>query len=210
MSGALAIESIGEELQSSIDVAERMVLSLLTAAEARDFRMRRHAERVAKYCLEIADHLELSENERQQLHYGALLHDIGNIGIPDSILLKPGGLTEMEFEEMKLHPIIGVQICESLPFIEAIRPLIRNHHEKLDGSGYPDGLYGDEIPLLVRILSVTDVYDSLRSDRAYRSAFGHDEALEILRDEAQRGWWDAEIAELLAEVTAPESDFVPV
>ena len=111
---------------------------------------------------------------------------------------------------MKLHPIIGEQICKALVSIAPLRPIIRSHHEKMDGSGYPDGLRGDEIAPFVKILSVADVYDSLRCERAYRSAYGHDEALKILQEEAARGWWNAETVEFLAHMNVPDSDFAPV
>lgn len=189
---------------------ERVVQSLLTAIEAKDLKMRRHSERVARFALEIAMQMELPSSERECLRQGALLHDIGNIGIPDSILLKPAGLTQMECDEMKLHPIIGVQIIRPLFSAEPIRPFIRSHHEKLDGSGYPDGLSGDEISTSVRILSVVDVYDSLRSERAYREAFTHENALDILLKEVERGWWDSRIVSLLAELDVSENDFAPV
>ena len=198
------------QMENLSDSIESIVLALLTALEAKDFKLRRHSERVAKYAVQVAGRMGVDKTARDQLRYGALLHDIGNIGMPDSILLKPGGLSEWEFEEMKLHPIIGEQICKPLCSTEAILPLIRSHHEKLDGSGYPDQLSGDAIPLLVRILSVVDVYDTLRSERAYRDAFEHEDAIVILREEATRGWWDAEIVEVLADLTAPHTDFAPV
>ena len=195
---------------SSADALEAIVESLMTCIEARDATLRRHSERVARYSDHVALALGLDAEARHQLALGSLLHDIGNIGIPDSILLKPTGLTTWEFNEMRLHPIIGEQICRPLPGLIPALPLVRSHHEKLDGSGYPDGLKGDEIPLVVRLLSVTDVYDTLRCERAYRDAFTHEQALEILEGEAARGWWDAEIVASLENVTAPESDFAPV
>ena len=197
-------------LKAKSDSFEHIALALLMAIEAKDFKLRRHSERVAKYAVQVAERMELEEPLRDQLYYGALLHDIGNIGIPDSILNKPSGLTEWEFEEMKLHPVIGEQICKPLRSTALIRPLIRNHHEKLNGRGYPDGLRGDEIPLLVRILSVVDVYDSLRSERAYRNAFGHQEALAVLHEEAARGWWASDIIDVLAHINTSEADFAPV
>ena len=187
-----------------------VAMALLTAIEAKDFKIRRHSERVAKFALQIASRLELDSETTGQLNYGALLHDIGNIGMPDSILLKPTGLTEWEFDEMKLHPIIGEQICKSLSAASWLRPLIRSHHEKLDGSGYPDGLGGGDLSLNIRILSVVDVYDTLRSERSYRQAFGHDEALAIVRDEVNRGWWDSRVVELLPDLKVAEDDFAPV
>ena len=204
------MSNAAEAILSAPENFLQVVQSLLMAIEAKDLKLRRHSERVAKYSLNIATQMQLSEAECEQLKCGALLHDIGNIGIPDSILLKPSGLSSMEFDEMKLHPIIGAQIVRPLAAAKALRPLIRNHHEKLDGSGYPDGLSGEEIPLLVRILSVVDVYDSLRSERAYRAAFTHENALEILTQEVERGWWDAQVVELLANIEVAEDDFAPV
>lgn len=197
-------------LSHSPENFEKVVQSLLTAMEAKDLKLRRHSERVAKFADHIAEQLGLSDEDREQLTWGALLHDIGNIGIPDSILLKPSGLSQMEFDEMKLHPIIGEQIIKPLSHTNVLRPIIRSHHEKLDGSGYPDGLAADEIPLLVRILSVVDVYDSLRSERAYRDAFTHENALEILQQEVQRGWWEPHIVELLTGLQVAEDDYAPV
>jgi len=194
----------------SPDTLPQIVEALLTAIEARDMNLRRHSERVARYSLQIAEGLDLGEFPIPVLELGALLHDIGNIGIPDSILLKPSGLTAWEFDEMKLHSIIGEQICRPLASLKPALPLVRNHHEKLDGSGYPDALRGDQLPIALRILSVTDVYDTLRCERAYRDAFTHEEAVKILSDEAIRGWWDAELVKRLADLTAPLSDFAPV
>jgi putative two-component system response regulator len=192
------------------DAVQNIAQALLTAAEAKDFRIRPHSERVARYCLEIAAKVGLDETAQHYLNLGALLHDIGNIGIPDSILLKPTGLTEWEFEEMKMHPLLGVQICKPLPSLAGALPLIRSHHEKLNGAGYPDGLKGDAIPLAARILAVVDVYDTLRCDRAYRSAFAHGDALEILQKEVEKGWWQNDIVAMLGELSAPQSDFAPV
>lgn len=195
--------SVTEELE---DVLE----TLLTTIEARDTHLRRHSERVARSAVRIAEALGMDDAERGKLHLGALLHDIGNLGIPDSILLKPTGLTGWEFDEMKLHTIIGERICQPLSFLAGALPFIRSHHEKLDGSGYPDALAGEEIPLPVRILSVTDVYDTLRLERAYRDAFTHEQAVEILQKEVERGWWDTRVVEQLATIVTPDSEFVPV
>jgi putative two-component system response regulator len=192
------------------DGVEAIVQALCSTIEAKDFRIRRHSERVAKYVLQLAEKLGLDENDQQILRHGALLHDIGNIGIADAILLKPGGLSDWEFEEVRMHPIIGEQICKPLQTLSPILPLIRWHHEKMNGRGYPDGLAGDEIPLLVRVLSIADVYDTLRSDRAYRGAFGHQQAIEILQEEAGKGWWQNDLVQILADISAPQGDFAPV
>lgn len=192
------------------DTLEDIVEALMTAIEARDFKLRRHSERVARYALQIAEALDMDQAQKEALNIGSLLHDIGNIGIPDSILLKPSGLSPWEFDEMKLHPIIGEQICRPLTSVANMLPLIRSHHEKLDGSGYPDQLKGEEISVAVRVVSVTDVYDTLRCERTYRDAFTHEQAIEILREEVGRGWWDGAIVDRLADLTAPQSDFAPV
>ena len=192
------------------DSVHSIAEALLTAAEAKDFRIRAHSERVARYSLEIAEKMGLDEVACHNLNLAALLHDIGNIGIPDSILLKPTGLSEWEFEEMKMHTLLGVQICKPIQALAGALPLIRSHHEKLNGGGYPEGLKGDAISPESRILAVVDVYDTLRCDRAYRSAFAHEDALEILQKEVVKGWWQAEIVELLAGLSAPQSDFAPV
>ena len=198
-------------LDSSHTIAlEAIVETLMTAIEARDLKLRRHSERVANFADQIAQTMDLDDETRHFLRLGALLHDIGNIGIPDSILLKPSGLTAWEFDEMKLHTIIGEQICRPLEVLAPALPFVRSHHAKLDGSGYPDELSGEEIPLPIRILSVCDVYDTLRIERTYRDAFTHEQALEILQKEAERGWWDAEVVAQLASIVAPQSHFAVV
>ena len=207
--GAAQGTAVGEVASEGFatDGFAAIVDALACALEAKDFRLRRHSERVAKYAVQLAAKLNLSEADCTLLQHGSILHDIGNIGIADSILLKPSGLSDWEFEEVRLHPIIGETICRPLASLAPVLPLIRSHHEKLDGSGYPDSLSGDSIPLLVRILSVVDVYDTLRSDRAYRGAFGHDDAIDILRKESDRGWWQRDIVDALATLTAPQGDF---
>ena len=200
----------GSEPQPLQDSIETIVESLCSAIEAKDFRIRRHSERVARYATQLAEKMGLPEEDRQVLHFGSLLHDIGNIGVADAILLKPGGLSDWEFDEVRMHPLIGEQICRPLLSIKPLLPLIRSHHEKLNGSGYPDGLQGEATPILVRVLAVADVYDTLRSDRAYRGAFGHGQAIDILREEVARGWWQAEIVDLMTNISTPQSDFAPV
>ncbi len=196
------------DLNTLLDPFENVLQSLLTALEARELQLRRRAERVAALSEQIGLQLGLDKNERRQLNCGSLLHDIGNIGIPDAILLKPTGLSDWEFQEVKLHPIIGEQICKPLASMESLLPLIRSHHEKLDGSGYPDRLKGNEIPHLVRILSVADVYHTLRSVRAYRAAFTHEQAMDILQQEVARGWWDSQIVQMLNDLPmAPDDSF---
>jgi len=201
-------ELIKADLQAMSEPFEKVLQALLTALEARDLPLRRRAERVAALAVQIAQQMGLDEVTCRQLSYGALLHDIGNIGIPDAILLKPSGLSDWEFQEVKLHPIIGEQIIKPLASLQSVRPLIRSHHEKLDGSGYPDRLKGDEILLQVRILSVADVYHTLRSVRAYRPPFLHAQAMEIINQEVERSWWEKSVVDQLNNLpTQPDESF---
>ena len=124
------------------------------------------------------------------------MHDVGKVGVPDSVLFKPGKLTEEEWEIMRAHPVRGEEICRPLKSLRTVLPLIRHHHERWDGSGYPDGLRGTEIPLLARVLQVVDIYDALTHPRPYKHAYSSAHALDILQEETDRGWRDSEIASL--------------
>jgi putative two-component system response regulator len=163
------------------------------AVEAKSPFTQGHADRVTQYALTLAQAAGLLRDQREVLRRGALLHDIGKISIPDAILNKPGPLTAAEMEVIKGHPAQGVKIIEPLDSLRDVIPLIRWHHERLDGRGYPDGLRGDAIPLLVRILSVADVYDALASERPYRPALAHAKCLDILRSDAAGGGLDADL-----------------
>jgi putative two-component system response regulator len=132
----------------------------------------------------------LEREDLLSLYRGAYLHDIGKVGIPDSILLKPGRLAPGEWEVMQTHPVRGVEICRYLKTLNPVIPIIRHHHERWDGSGYPDGLVAENIPLLVRIVQMADIYDALRTERPYKRAFTAEETLGIIDDEAARGWRD--------------------
>ena len=131
---------------------------------------------------------------------GGVLHDIGKICIPDSILLKAGKLTEQEWTKMKEHPVRGEAICQPIRSLRAVLPIIRHHHERADGSGYPDGLIGKSIPLTARVLQVVDVFDALTTERPYKKSLTDEEALEVLHNESRRGWWDPEIVRAFADV----------
>jgi putative two-component system response regulator len=135
----------------------------------------------------------LPEDLRVALRRGGLVHDIGKLGVPEQILLKPGPLTPEERKIMEQHTIMGEKICAPLRSFCLVLPIIRHHHEKRDGSGYPDGLKGEQIPLTARILQITDIYDALTTDRPYRKALPLEEALSIMRQEVDRGWWDGSI-----------------
>ena len=156
-----------------------------------------HCRRLGQYAVRIGKILELGQEDLETLWLGGIFHDLGKIAVSDAVLNKPAPLTPEEFSLMKTHPSIGANLCKSMRTMERVLPLIRHHHEKLDGSGYPDGLAGKDIPLLVRIITAADVYDALATTRPYRKALPHDTCMKILREEVSRGWWDGEIVELL-------------
>ena len=143
--------------------------------------------------MQLGESLGLSADDLQELRLGCLLHDIGKVAVPDKILLKPARLNPEETQIVRQHPVTGEKICAALNCLGPILPLIRHHHEGMDGSGYPDRLYGEEIPLKARILQVADVYDALTSDRPYRKALSSEEALGILHQEEMCGWLDASL-----------------
>ncbi len=176
-----------------LDGAENVIFSLARAIEAKDAYTQGHTERVSQLALSLGELLGLSKDEKDALFKGGILHDIGKIGVPDSILNKPGKLNDAEFEIIKKHPDIGAKICTKLNSIKSAIPVIRSHHEKLDGSGYPDGLKGDALPAVARIMAIVDVYDALTSTRSYRAAMPKERAIQILFKEADEGWWDKEI-----------------
>jgi putative two-component system response regulator len=135
----------------------------------------------------------MSDKDINTLRKGGKLHDIGKIAIPDSILLKPGRYSPEEYTTMKAHPVVGCDICERLRSVSDALPLIRFHHERLDGSGYPDGLKNGAISPLVRIMSIVDIFDALRSVRVYKEAYSIDKTFEVMWEEAHKGWWDKDI-----------------
>ena len=171
-----------------LDSAESVIMSLALVIEARDAYTDGHCQRLAAYATTFGTALKLSEEELAALFRGGYLHDIGKIGIPDAILLKAGRLNEVEYRQIKDHPVIGDRLCGELRSLRQVRPIVRHHHERLDGSGYPDGLKGDEIPLLAQIMGIVDVYDAITTTRPYKAAGTADEAYEELLQEVRRGW----------------------
>jgi putative two-component system response regulator len=180
-----------------LESAEQVIVSLALTIEARDGYTEGHCHRLAQYGTAVGEMLGLAPDDLQALHRGAYLHDVGKIGIPDSILLKPDRLTPDEVAQMKKHPLIGARLCGELRSLVRVRPIVRWHHERLDGSGYPDGLKGDAIPLLAQITGVVDVYDALTTQRPYREALSHAEARAILHDEVARGWRRGDLVDVL-------------
>ncbi|HWG41853.1 MAG TPA: HD domain-containing phosphohydrolase [Gemmataceae bacterium] len=185
------------------DSAESVVFALARTVEAKSPYTHGHSERVMRYALELADAQGVTAHDREVLRKGALLHDIGKISVPDAILDKPGKLTAAEFEIVKGHAAQGAHIVEPLHALRETLPLIRSHHERLDGKGYPDGLHGEQITPLIRILSVADVYDALSSERPYRQSIPHQRCLEMLRENAQSGGLDAELVTLFSAIVTP-------
>ena len=171
-----------------LDSAESVILSLGLTIEARDPYTRGHCQRLAAYATALGTHLGLDGDELVALNRGAFLHDVGKIGIPDAVLLKPGRLTPSEYVLMQQHTVIDDHLCSQLRLLEDVRPIVRHHHERPDGTGYPDQLKGEDVPLLARILSVVDVYDALATERPYKPAFPRDRAVRELREEAAKGW----------------------
>ncbi len=180
-------------LTTELDSAEQMVFSIARVVEARDQDTGDHCERLAKLGVGLGDRIGLDGEQITALRRGGYLHDLGKIGIPDEVLLKPGKLTGDEWNVMKGHVEIGVEICSPLRSLRPVLPLIRHHHERFDGSGYPDGLKGDDIPLLARVFQVVDVYDALTVDRCYRAAMTVDEAVTVVKEETAKGFWDKAI-----------------
>jgi hypothetical protein len=144
--------------------------------------------------------LGLSRPELLALHRGAYLHDIGKISIPDRILLKDGKLTDQEWAIVKMHTVTGEEICRPMKSLSQVLPIIRHHHERWDGTGYPDGLVRGQIPLLARILQLVDIYDLLTTERPYKPALSREEALSVLNEEVARGWRDPDLVSLLCEL----------
>ena len=171
-----------------LDSAESVILSLARTVEARDTCTHGHCERMAAYAAACGVGLGLSREEVAALRRGGFLHDVGKIGIPDAILLKPAALTPDEFDTMKRHTVIGETLCGDLRLLRPVRPIVRHHHERYDGSGYPDGLGGDDIPLLAQIMGIVDVFDALTTDRVYRRALTQEAAFAELEIEAEKGW----------------------
>ena len=180
-------------LTTELDSAEQMVFSIARVVEARDQDTGDHCERLAKLGVGLGERIGLDGEQITALRRGGYLHDLGKIGIPDEVLLKPGKLTGDEWAVMKRHVEIGVEICSPLRSLQPVLPLIRHHHERFGGSGYPDGLAGDEIPLLARVFQVVDIYDALTVDRCYRPAMTVDEAVAVIKEETDKGFWDEAI-----------------
>lgn len=189
-----------KEAVDSLEQAEGVLFALARAIEHRDEMTIGHCERLARLSVKLGLALGLPRSQVVALHRGGYLHDIGKVAIPDGILFKPGPLTADERRVMERHTTQGEEICRSVRTLAPVLPIIRHHHERWDGTGYPDGLKREEIPLLARVLQVADIYDALTSERPYKSALSSDEAFAVLDEEVKKGWRDPELVRLLRKV----------
>lgn len=184
----------------SLEEAETILFALAQTIEHRDKTTGNHCQRLAALSVALGSALGLPQEDLLALHRGGYLHDIGKIAVPDAILFKPGKLTQEEWAIMRSHTWKGEEICRPMRSLRPVLPIIRNHHERWDGSGYPDGLKGEDIPLLARILQLADIFDALTSQRSYKAAYTVEEAIAELRREAEMGWRDPELVSVFCEV----------
>jgi putative two-component system response regulator len=173
-----------------LERAEAVLFSLARSIEGKDPYTHGHCERLGEYSARLGEQLGLPEDQITALRRAGIVHDVGKIAVPDAILLKPGPLTPDEWTTIREHSAVGERICAPLKSFRFVLPIIRHHHEKLDGSGYPDGLRGEAIPVTARVLQIVDVYDALTTDRPYKKAFSITDALKTMQEEVNKGWWD--------------------
>jgi putative two-component system response regulator len=182
-----------KEFTDELETVDSVLCTLGLSVESRDPYTEGHCERLARNATDLGRFLGMEEESLVALRRGGYLHDLGKIAVPDEILKKGSDLTPAEWAIMKQHPATGETICRPLKSLRLVLPIIRHHHEHSDGSGYPDGLREDEIPLLPRILQVVDIYDALRTERPYKPSLGHEQAAITMRAEARSGLWDKEL-----------------
>lgn len=193
-----------KEYTDELDRADNVLMALGRSIEAKDPYTHGHCERIAKHSVLLGKELGLGRAELRALRISGSLHDIGKIGVPDAILLKRGPLNEAEWAVMRNHSILGERICKPMRSLDAVLPIIRSHHEKQDGSGYPDGLRGEQIPLLARVMQLIDVFDALTTERPYKGAIARDEAVKQMQIEVDRGWWDPKLFTIFARLAERE------
>jgi len=188
-----------KRLNEDLDHAEQVLFSIARAVESRDPNTGDHCERLVGLAKAFGEFANLSRPAVRDLMWGSYLHDIGKVGIPDSVLLKAGKLTLEEWDIMKQHVLIGEKICKPMRTMRGVIPIIRHHHERWDGSGYPDGLVEDEIPYLAQVFQMIDIYDALTSERPYKRAFTPTEAIDIMREESSKGWRNPKLMQQFTE-----------
>lgn len=199
-----------KRLNDRLENAENVLFALANAIEAKDPYTEGHIFRVATLALKLGRRLGLSAEHQESLWKGGILHDIGKIGVPDAILNKAGRLTPEETAQMQVHAIVGERICQPLRSIRYLLPVIRHHHEKFNGTGYPDGLRGEAIPITARIVGIVDMYDALITDRPYRPRLSREEAFGILRAGAADGTLDPELVASFITMVREEEGHAPV
>jgi putative two-component system response regulator len=189
-----------KHVTDTLDDADAIVMTLANAVEGKDEYTLGHVDRVSTYAVEIGRRLGIDSEGLAALKLGAVVHDIGKVGIPDPILKKPGKLTDEEMQIMRRHPLIGYEILKPLRTFKDVLPIVRWHHERPNGTGYPDRLKGDELPMLPRIISVADVFDALSTDRPYRKALPLEQCASILLEEREKGNLDDTVVRTLLEI----------
>jgi cyclic di-GMP phosphodiesterase len=192
----LRLKQYTDELEN----AESVLFTLAHSIEARDPYTGGHCERLSEMSARLGEKLKLPEEQIKALRRAGIVHDIGKVVVPDAILLNPESLSPEDMEIMKKHPVVGEHICKPMRTFRLVLPIIRHHHEHRDGSGYPDGLRGDQIPVTASILQLVDVYDALTTTRPYRQASSPAEALEIMDRESAKGWWDRDLLKAFREM----------
>jgi putative two-component system response regulator len=190
-----------KQLIDELDSAEAAFMTLARTIEARDPSTNGHCERLAHYAVSLGSTLGLAGDDLGALHRGGYLHDVGKVGVPDAVLLKPGPLTSAEFDSMRRHTEIGDALCAPLQSLRRVRPIVRHHHERLDGSGYPDRLRGDQVPQLAQIVAIVDVYDALTTDRPYRPALPHAAVVRELQSGVKAGQYNDRFVEAFLDIT---------
>jgi len=188
-----------------LDSAESVIVSLALPIEARDAYTDGHCQRLARYGVALGMAIGCQQEDLDALQRGGFLHDIGKVGIPDAVLLKAGRLTPDEYEVIKQHTVIGDRLCGGLRSLKRVRPIVRSHHERLDGTGYPDRLRGSAIPLLAQIIGIVDVFDALTTERPYKRALSLDDAAGELAAEATRGWRDPQLVDIFVNLMCRDS-----
>ena len=192
-------------LLDQLERAEEVIVTLGATIEARDHYTAGHCERLSAYAVALGHALGVPEPLRRALRLGGYLHDLGKIAVPDMVLMKSGPLTEAERMQIRRHPAVGADLVRGLHTLDAVRPIVRHHHERWDGSGYPDNLKGEAIPLGARIMAVVDVFDALHTARPYKPALSTAEALATLRIEAESGAWEPRVVARFAEIVRDAS-----
>ena len=183
-----------------LEQAEEVIFSLALAVEAKDKYTLNHCKRMVNHSTQLAKYIDLSEDSVETVRRGSYLHDIGKIAIPDRILLKPGPLESNEFDQIKKHPLIGERICQPLRTLRHVLPIVRSHHERYNGQGYPDGLSKSNIPITAQIVGLIDCYDALTSNRPYRTAMSSIESISVIKNETEEGLWETKLTSSFIEL----------